>query len=124
MWRALVSLTLCSLAGCATVSKPAAPKPTARINDVTVPYPLNKGYGLVEVDGRPVPRVHGTGAHWFVTMVPYADVEAGVHMFTVKRSEDGDSGKISAITATVEAGKQYRIDLDSNGAPTLVEYDE
>ena len=124
MRRALVALAVLTLAGCAMGPKPTAPPPTARINDVTVPYPLNRGYTLVEVDGRPTPRVRGEGFNWFVTMVPFADVEPGVHTFAVKRSEDGTSGKITKITASVEAGKQYRIDVDANGVPTIVEYDE
>ncbi len=121
MRRALAALAVLTLAGCATFSKPTDPKPTARINDVTVPYPPNRGYTLVEVDGRPVTRVRGKG---FVTAVPYADVEPGVHTFAVKASLEGDSAKIAKITASVEAGKQYRIDVDSNGVPTIVEYQE
>jgi hypothetical protein len=122
MRRGLIAFALLTLGGCTLASKPADPKPTARINDVTVPQTLDRGYGLVEVDGRPAPRAHATGLnYWIVDMVPFKDVPPGTHTFTVRRRADGTSGK---FTATVEAGKQYRIDLDSNGAPTLVAYNE
>ena len=94
MYRAAAVLVCISLIGC------AAQQQSARINDVSVPAPLNAGYRLIAVDDATPKRAGGTVA----TMVPYALVDPGFHKFRLS----GPQGEIE-ITATLEAGAVYRV---------------
>lgn len=84
----------------------------ARINDSA-----NSFYSVVEVDGRPAI----CSSFRYTTMEPLVEVGPGKHHFTLYLR-----GQVCQVTATVEQGKEYCVDLSESNcwAPEFVLFHE
>jgi hypothetical protein len=78
------------------------------INDVNLAQPLDSGFRLVAVDGRPVKRQN---SHW-IDVIPYAILEPGAHTLTLERRVGSDSAT-TTVSASLEAGKRYRFKAEA-----------
>src|SRR5262245_57216096 len=106
------SFFLFGLASLVLGCSPLTPR-YARIDDIGVPAPLNSGYQVVAVDDAAAIRAKNKDR----TAAPLVMVPAGTHKFSVN-SPDAPP---QTFTATVEPDKEYRIALQGDGKPTLVE---
>lgn len=109
-----VFLVVALLGGCASGTL-FSKRSHATINDVSVPGPIDSGYKVVAVDGKPVERLESS-VH---TVIPFATVESGEHTLSLEPSV-GNGLTPTVVTASFEAGKRYRIHREA-GAVSVVE---
>jgi hypothetical protein len=108
----LITVSAIVAVGC---SKSPFPSNTARINDVAVRQANDTGYRVASVDGRKPTRASSD----YVTVVPLILVSPGAHTLGLK-SENAGYPQLT-ISATVAAGKEYRIAPAGKGNVALVE---
>jgi hypothetical protein len=107
-----IGLVVLCLCGC-TALRPRSSY--AIVNDVTN-QPIDAGYRVLDVDGKPVKRTEGI----ITTVIPMAIVEPGTH--TLKIEPGKDAVQVTTVSASFEAGKLYRIVPDgNNNSVTVVE---
>lgn len=85
----------------------------ARIDDIGVPSSVSGGYQVTAVDDKAAVRAKNKNR----TAAPLVIVQSGTHKFAVN-SPDAPP---QTFTATVEPDKEYRIAMQPDGKPTLVE---
>ena len=110
----VIYITAITLCGCASPA-PRVDRPHATVNDVAVRAPLDSGYQVVAVDGKPVKRARSS----IHTVVPFALIEPGSHTLSVE-PRSGGTLKATTVSASFEAGKRYRLKLE-NDEVTVVE---
>ena len=87
----------------------AVPADKAVVNDVAVPAALDSGYRITKVDGKLVERARSQ----FVSVVPFVLLDEGEHTLSLQAAS-GKSLPDTAVTATFEVGKRYRLKKDGD----------
>ena len=96
-------LLLMTVPGCVSGGN-LFPADKAIINDLDVRTPLDSGYRVTLVDGKPAERARSA----IVSVIPYVLVEAGEHTLELESQID-ESLPAAKVTSTFEAGNQYRL---------------
>jgi hypothetical protein len=105
-----------AVCGCASTGSLVS-APHATLNDVAVKMEHEAGYKLVAVDGKPVERRQSRVS----SVVPFALIEPGTHKLSLELKKTVISNpELTTITASFEAGKQYRFKVDQD-VVTVVE---
>jgi hypothetical protein len=111
---AVISIVAAASCGCISAPGPFGDR-HAIVNDVSVKAPLDSGYRVVAVDGKPAERARSA----VVTVVPFVLVQAGEHKLSLE-PKNGESLAATDVTATFDSGKRYRIQRE-NGVVSVIE---
>ncbi|MGC3968396.1 MAG: hypothetical protein QM775_13780 [Pirellulales bacterium] len=107
---AYVGLLLFAFVGC-------EPPRGARINDVSVPPADDVGYEVMHVDRKPAQRAFSSTQKVEAVVL----VSAGERRLSVRNRSNGHTEEFSA---TVVAGKEYRLAIGGDHKMTLVPIDQ